>query len=241
MIKKYSILTSWFALLLLLIVMSVILGRIVLSAENSEKVIQFNLGNHVFHIPEKNSLEKGVPGWLRWLPGLDHSSREVLIIFSAHEVSASVDGYQTEDGEYTEDIRGLLAVMNDVERRRYKDPSQYNDLWNASGSYQERIVEEYRDGFYKVFRKVEYPYSWALLKRNPEAADHIPDDVSDFWVAHCLDGGSSVTKSGTHTTCKTRLVRDDLLIEFNVSEQNIGLVEEIGDFLVSEITSWQVH
>lgn len=240
MIRKYSIVASWFALLLL-IVLSVILGRVVLSAENSEKIIRFNLRDQVFHIPEKNSLERGVPGWLRWLPGLDHSSREVLIIFAAHEVLAAVDGYQTEDGGYTEDVRGLLAVMNETERRRYLDPGQYVDLWEASGSYQDRIVEKYKDGWYKVFRKVEYPYSWALLKRNPEDATQIPDDVSDFWIAHCLDGGSSVTKSGTHTTCKTRIIKDDLLIEFNVSEQNIGLVEEIGIFLVSEIASWQIH
>jgi hypothetical protein len=118
--------------------------------------------------------------------------------------------------------------MNDAERRRYQDSDQYRDLWEASGSYQNRVVEESRGGLYKVFRKVEYPYSWALLKRNPEERGQIPNDVSDFWVAHCLDGGSSVTEGGTHTTCKSRIIKDDLLIEFNVSEQNIGLIEQLG-------------
>ncbi len=223
-----------------LILMSIVLGTIILSTESPGNSIKFNLGGHVFHIPEKNSLEKGVPEWLRWLPGLDNSSNKVLIIFPAHEVSTAVDGYETDDGKYVEDVRGLLTVLNEDESRRYEDPGQYEDLWKGFGSYEDRIVEKHKDGLYKVFRKSEYPYSWALLKQNPEVDRQTPDDVSDFWIAHCLDGESSVAASGTHTTCKTRVIRDDLLIEFNVSEQNISLIDEIGDFLVSEVTSWQV-
>lgn len=209
---------------------------------NSKDVsfVDIQLGKYKFKVPAENSLDKVSLSWLRWVPGLDSSAGETMFTISADEISAAIPGYNRTDGRYIENISGLLSALTPIERESYLNSNWLSDLWNATDSYKQRIVEECGAGCYKVFRKVEYSYSWALLKVAPQPELPMPKKTSDFWVAHCLEAKGTITKNGRHVGCASNIVVDDFLIEFNVSEQNLEQIDLIRDYLAKKITSWRV-
>lgn len=201
--------------------------------------MNFNLGSYSIDIPKKNSVEYGFPTWLSWLPGLDNSSDQIMFTVSAEEISRELPGYHVGDGNYREDVRGLISVLNSIEVEAYTSSTAYFDLWNSKGSYSSRRVERFGSNeLYKVYREIEYPNSWALVSKNPEDGGQIPSTASEFWLAHCLSGNSSETVSGQHVTCRSHVVFNDLLIEFNVSEQNISELDNLKQYLLEEIQKW---
>ncbi|MCG7564657.1 MULTISPECIES: hypothetical protein [Pseudoalteromonas] len=201
---------------------------------------QFQLGAYSISIPEKNALEKSSWNGLSWLPGLDNRTDQVMFTLSAQEIAQKVAGYQASDGDYKEDIRGLLSILNTSEVDAYVSSSAYLDLWHSKGTYSDRRVESFGDGLFKVYRNVEYPYSWALVNENPELGGALPPEAATFWLAHCISGKSPKTRSGVRANCRSHVVSDDLLIEFNVSEQNIENLDQLKIYLVKEIESWIV-
>ncbi len=201
-------------------------------------IVRLKLGSYSIDIPKKNSLEQGIPSWLSWLPGLDNSTEQIMFTVSAEDISRELHGYRISDGDYQEDIRGLLSVLNSSEIEGYTSSAAYLDLWNSTGSYSSRRVEPFGNELYKVYREIEYPNSWALVSQSPEQGGRIPSEASEFWLAHCLSGNSSETASGHHVTCRSHVVFNDLLIEFNISEQNITELENLKSYLTEEIQKW---
>lgn len=145
------------------------------SAEGAPKVV---LGAQTFSIPKENLLEAALPGWLRRLPGLDDGSRSFLVKFPASELAEGVPDYRVSDGNYREDISGVLSALTAEEERRYVASEQLADLWHRRDSYRDAVIEPYTiPGWYEVYRKIEYPYSWALLKYLPPAEQPIPSSL----------------------------------------------------------------
>lgn len=205
----------------------------------NRNTVQFSLGKYSLGIPEKYSQEQAMPMWLALLPGLDNSTNDLMFIIPADEVK--VKDYKQTDGKYKENIHGLLAVLSPEDKERYLSGKKFEDLWYAEGSYSKRLIEPYKNNLFKVFRKIEYPNSWALVSHNPESGKTLPEKASEFWLAHCLSGTSPITSSGNHVGCDSYIVVDDLLIEFNVSEQNLSKLDDIKNFLVSEVKSWIIN
>lgn len=200
------------------------------------------LGQHTFDIPKQYSREGWMPQWLISTPGLDDGSSAYLLEFPAKELEEAIPGYQPMDGRYREDITAILNVLTPVEKARYEDSGRYRDLWEATGSYRERIVEPYSDrSWFKVYRKVEYPYSWAITTRSPDSGEPMPKDTLNFWVAHCLSGNSPVTESGKSTDCNSYVFYDDIAIEFRLSEHNLHLIDEVRTYLKSKVDSWKTE
>lgn len=205
---------------------------------DNEEFVRFKLGSHSVEIPKANTPEQGFPAWLSWLPGLDNSTDQVIFVISAEDIANSIDGYRKSDGNYQEDVRGLLVALTSHEAVSYTSSSAYEDLWHATGSYSKRRVERFGDRLFKVYRESEYPFSWALLSQNPEEEKAVPAKASDFWLAHCLSGKSSATSSGEHVICKSHIVVDDLLIEFNISEKNLAVLGQLKGLLVDRVQDW---
>jgi len=72
-------------------------------------------------------------------------------------MAKAIPGYRPFDENYPENLLMLMGVLPDVERQRYLDTAQnFSDIWNATGQYQNEIIE--RDpatGYYKAFREVD--------------------------------------------------------------------------------------
>lgn len=200
---------------------------------------EVKLGQHSFAIPKNYQLEKSIPEWLRWLPGIDDGSRDVLLKFSAAEVAKYVPDYRETDGHYREDIVAVLAALDTEETRRYESGERLSDLWHFSGSYTDAIVEPHENaGWHKVYRKVEYPFSWAVLKQLPDTGQKMPNP-SDFWISQCLSGDSPLTPSRKRVACKSHVFFDDLVVDFEVSEQNLKVIDGVADYLKAKVTEWK--
>jgi hypothetical protein len=199
----------------------------------------FKIGNHEFMIPDNYSSESNIPSWLRNLSGLDKSN-EVLISFNADEIAKNVVGYKSMDENYKENIIAVLAVLNSDEIQRINDPSKYKDLWYGTDSYNERVVEPYKNTpDFKVFRKIDYPHYWTVLSRYPDATTAIPANRNDFWVAQCLVMGTTLVKSGKRTDCTSHVLLGNVVIDFHISEQNLPVISGVKEFIKAKVTSWE--
>ena len=199
-----------------------------------------SLGGHELTIPRQYLLEGGLDRWIRLIPGLDDSSREILVRFPAHEIAAHTPGYEPNDGELKEDMPARIVALTPIDLQNHLDPERFRDLWYRTGGYADAVVEEDRGReLLKVFRRVEYPRSWALVSMLSEAGSALPNSVLDFWVAHCLDGPSSETPSGHHVTCMAYAIRGDLMVEFNISEQNLAVIDSVRQFILDTVKRWE--
>ncbi len=227
------------SLLTLILGMFFLAGYRVSEQQPDENIVEVRLGCHMLEVPRKNVVSNGVPAWLRWLPGLDDGSNSALFRFFDHEVQEYVSGYQIGEVRFRDDIEIIIIALTTEDVNGYQNPktfSQLGDLWNMQGSYRERRMEPHRsNGWYKVFREVEYPYSWALLNRYPDPHSPLPDSTSEFWVAHCLMLGP---KKDPQPSCTSHFLVDDFLVEFSISEYNIEKIDKVKAFLRSEVESW---
>ncbi|MDZ4380600.1 MAG: hypothetical protein U0942_04590 [Parvibaculum sp.] len=194
------------------------------------------LGQHVFNIPTQYSRQ----GAASQLTGADEDSRSYMLEFSAEDVAAEVSNYKTTNGSYRENIRAVLIAPTFDESKRYQSPGYLKDIWNAEGSYRDAIIESYAGrSWLKVYRKIEYPYSWAVLREMPEKNRSVPENVFSFWIANCLSGNSPITQSGEIVICQSYALDQDIVIDFYISEQNLDVIEDVRLFLKSKIELWK--
>ncbi|MGD8177449.1 hypothetical protein [Marinimicrobium sp. ARAG 43.8] len=205
-------------------------------------VVRIKLRQHTFLIPKHIAMEREsvMPDWLLNMSGLDDGSSTTLFKFDDQEIKANVTGYQVDsDNQFKDDVEGLIIALTSEEVGRYKDPSyaQLSDLWQRTGSYKNRKVEAAEmPGWYKVYRAVEYPNSWALLSRFPNSDKPIPDQPQDFWIASCLMQGPEGKRNGR---CRTYELIDDIAVEFSISDYNLHLLDEIREFIRSQVREWK--
>lgn len=212
-------------------------GAVVIMSDN----YKVTLGQHTFDVPKQYSRQGAVPKWLLTLPGLDNGSRDYMLKFPASEIAAQVPGYKKTNGQYKEDIRAILAVLTPEEIKRYQDAGRYRDLWYAENSYRERIIEPYPDRpWVRVYRKIDYPRLWTVLKKSPQSEGALPQNVSDFWVGSCRLGNSPITGSGKIVDCQSYIFYNDIAIDFYISEQNLYVIDDVRAFLKSKIESWDI-
>lgn len=202
-------------------------------------VATVDLGPHSFAVPWEHLYQSGFLDRLLALPGLDDSSRDVLLYFEAEELAAAVPGYQARDADFETNILVRLVAQT-LDERVYLNDVLYRDLWYGEGSYESRIVEPDPDHpWFRVFRAVDYPYSWVLLSQPPDANRPLPDSISDYLIAHCLERNAPATSSGRNVNCQTRVLVDDLKFEFSLTNHNLHLIDSVKAYLESQIMSWR--
>ena len=210
----------------------------------SDDFARLQLGDYELRIPTQNAVSEPVPSWLRWLPGLDDGVESLLFILYADDIKEEIDDFQISDGEYIDNIRGIITILTPSEVARYRDPRQFaelSDLWFATGPYRNRRVEEADiSGLYKVFYDDQYKSGWALLNRYPDPGKPLPKETLEFWVANCIAGGRPIGATGKGITCRSHVLLDDILIEFRVSHYNIKIIDNIRAFIKRTVSNW-VH
>lgn len=195
-------------------------------------------GEFIYAVPAEFVREERVPQWLKRLVGVDDGRRELLLEFPASVIAGRVLGYSRQDGDFVEDISAVLAVINDEEINRYLRGDFERQVWHLTGSFADAVIEELPvSGWYRVFRGIEYPYSWAVTRLHPSPSEAMPDP-SQFFVAHCLRRTSVLTKSGNRIACVSHVVVNNVVIEFEFSEQSLPLVDEISEQLKLFVEEW---
>lgn len=206
-------------------------------------VVQIKLRQHTFLIPKHIAMDRGsvMPDWLLNMSGLDDGSNSTLFRFDDQEVKASVAGYRVaSDNQFADDVEALMTALTPEELNAYRDPDDHTmlrDLWQATGSYKDRKVEPAEiPGWFKVYRAVEYPNSWALLNRFPDSEKPVPEKTQDFWVAHCLMLGPEGKRSGS---CRTYELIGDIAVEFSVSDYNLPVLDKVRSFVRGQVLEWK--
>jgi hypothetical protein len=197
------------------------------------------LAGRDFEIPRRFLQEsEAYPWWLRWLPGLDTGTRELLLTINASDVANFVSSYKTHEGQYSDDLHVRLVVLTAEERRRYADSAKFADIWNANGSYRGEIIDFNPSQGFRVFRRVEYPNSWELFTISPKVS-RLPADIFSFWLGSCLKLHSSLTSTGVIVDCSSYALAGDIAVNFRTTDQNIQAVPEIRKYLIHLVSQWQ--
>lgn len=209
-------------------------------ARQFSETVELKRGDYVFEVPRENSLSNdGLLDWFRRLPGLDDGSRSTLVRYTDQEIQRQVPSYRIGDMRFRDDIGVLVEVLNDREIADYQHSETYTDLgdlWRDQGSYKNRRIEpDEKEGWYRVYREIEYPKTWALLSTYPDETISVPKIVSEFWVARCLMLGP---KENRIPSCTTHFMIDDIFIGFSISDYNLAVLPELKEFFKPQVTSW---
>lgn len=224
------------SLKIIVIYISLIIESIMISAFAATDTRIVRLGRHKFEIPQNYFRDQG-PFWLRWIPGLDDGSRSLLLIISASEVAAMIPGFKPKDGNYDDNLRIILTVRHEYERRRYLDSNYFADIWNSAESYDDKVIEtDPETHFIRVYRRIEYPNSWQGFTISLDKP--MPFDISSFWLGHCGRSASPLAPSGHLMLCKSYIVTDDIAVDYTMSNQNLIYTKEIRNYLTSLVSQW---
>jgi hypothetical protein len=199
------------------------------------------LGGREFQIPARYLQAAGEPpAWLQALPGFSSAKaneRELLI--DAPDVAAGVPGYKQWDGRYEDSMLVRLVVLTEQERHQYAASARFSDIWNSSGSYHDRIIEQdAKTGFFRVYRKIDYPNSWEVFTVSP-ALSPMPRDVFSFWLGRCFNLHSPLTQSGEIVDCNSYALAGNVAANFHTMGQNIPRIPRIRAYLAGLIYRWQ--
>jgi hypothetical protein len=236
-------LTGWshgeFWLVAILSTILMALGASFVSARATD-MRPIRLDGHTLVIPQRYFVDEyGSLSWLRRVPGLDDGAKEIPLRIDASEVAAAIPGYKPDDGHFHEDLRLRLVALTEVERRRYADPGQFLDIWDAKGSYRDRIIEaDPEPGFVRVYRKIEYPNSWEIFTVSPGLVK-IPQDIFSFWIGHCVTLHSTLTASGTSVDCTSYALVGNFAVHFRVGGQDIIRTNDIRKYLAGLVSQWE--
>ncbi len=202
--------------------------------------MKLTLGEHQLSIPKSNIIDPNVPFWLRLIPGLAPSTGEILLLIDAEDIANQVEGYQAYDGELKNNIHLRISVLDVNALNQILDPQMhvYSDAWYGRGLLEGRTIELHeKSRFYKLYRGDDT--FWTAVKISPDASQPIPDDPFAFWVASCHKGEAPLTKSGFITSCLTKMVYDNLLLDFSLNGINLGVVDGVKTMLSRQLLLWK--
>ena len=201
------------------------------------------LGDHVFHVPERNSLEnRGDPFGIRCcISGLRQGGPEANLYMPAEEMAQIVEGYQVADGELKANIIWLVQFLDGQALERLHAPDKItSDIWYQRGHMENSVVSRYKEtDFYRVQVEGDDVF-WKLTKMSPRPGQPLPVK-SEFFVASCRDGANPRTETGYLTSCKSEILHKNLLVSYGVTGFNLHLVDEIGEALVGKLEKWRAR
>lgn len=209
-------------------------------SSNSASAEEVRLGEHVLEIPFEN-LAESMPFWLRLIPGLAPSRGEILLKIEAEEIAIKIPDYQAYEGKIKNNIFLRIEVLDEEALKQILDPEMhvYSDIWYGRGLFRNRIIEEHeKSGFYKVYKKGIKNF-WSAVKILPDTTKPIPEDPFSFWVAGCFRSSTPMTKTGETTSCQSKFVHHDLLLDFSVNEINLRVIDDVKAELLRKILSWK--
>ncbi len=202
-----------------------------------EGVVEVQLRDYVFHIPERYSMYGATPFWLKWMleatPGLDRSSPMTRFTVPNEEVSQALPAYRFRpNGDFT----AVLGVLSDEEVARYQDPEWgfHGDMWYGRRAYKDRVIEPFGEtGWYRMYLSPAKVH-WDVVRQYPDASMPPPNDPLSFDVARCHNIVGVKT-----TSCLTYAFSGRIAIDFWTTEENLVLIDELRAFLMAKVLEWK--
>ena len=161
-------------------------------------MVTIKLGDHIFRIPERNSLE----GWLardpfgtRSIPGLRPGDPAANLYIPAEEMAQHVEGYQVADGVLRANVAWLVEFLDEQALDRLHAPGSISsDHWHQTGHMENSTVSRYREtSFYRMQAEGDDVF-WTLTRMPPQPNQPLPPK-SEFLVAFCDDGPNRRTET----------------------------------------------
>lgn len=208
------------------------------------EMVTIKWGARIFHIPERNSLERWLahdPFGTRSLPGLRPGGPATNLYISAEEIARLVDGYQVADGEIRGDVIWLVRFVDEQALDRMHTPDPISSAhWHQTEHMENSMVSRYKKtGFYRMQASGDDVF-WTLTRMPPQPDQPLPPK-SEFLVAFCNDELNRRTEAGHLTSCRSWFLHQNLYVTFHIYGFNLHLVDEVRDALVRKLEEWQVR
>jgi hypothetical protein len=200
-------------------------------------------GGVTYAVPRENLRDSASSIATRNSEAMDHSE-ELPLRFGSMEIQRSVPRFQrvvagAGSVRRDEELRVLIGFPSAETRAGILSGQIYQDLWRGTGDYgtnsgMGRDVEPDRQaGGFRVYRR-GLRDSWILVDRNPEAARVLPP--FNAVIANCgVVGGMQPTTY----VCGRVLYADGLIIDYEISRENVALYREIDAFILGRLRSWR--
>ncbi len=223
-----------------LILASIFLLCILSPGCSSSKIVEKRLGEQTYRVPAGNLLNNS-PISLAINNNLD-PVESIHLIFTASETSNSVQGFQSEvrgaGSGFRDDLTAVISVPSDEVRQLISSGNLHEGLWHGTGDYGSarlgrRIQEERELGFRVYYNGIDS--MWALVDRNPQLIPRSYSPPFNSVIARCR----AIPRSEGHYSCRRTAYLDSLIIEYEVTSQNIRLYRDIDQFIVSKLRSWR--
>lgn len=174
-------------------------------------------------------MEGQAPFWLKTIPGLDDDVRSASIVLRVDDLRRAIPGFSD-----TVDLFATLSVLSEIEIARQYDPSFYRDMWFLTGTFQNARIEPLgKTGMFRIFRKSGKNF-WEIIRARPDPSQAIPTMKREFWIASCSTGAP-----GKPASCNSSyFFNNDLLVEFHFSEDDVGRIDSIREYIRASVLSW---
>lgn len=182
--------------------------------------------------------------WLRVfdrVPGLDDSRQSIGLAFSRQQLvdMGAADSKIVHNGLGDDVIHGDLSYVDDEQSAHRMSPRRASDFWFGTESFKGRIIEpDPTSEFFKVFRKIEHPYSWEVARIDPDSNPQALEDaktVHDVWIGHCL----RFTTGGV--SCRSFITVENLIYAFYFDGDLVPDFDAWARALEEKIESWIVE
>ena len=199
--------------------------------------ITLRIGVHKFQIPKVNAvLEKSDVDNL-----FGKKRTGIVIIFKYTEMKTAIPDLEipkTVSGKDRDAFISGIYHISKIEEQRilYQGKEkQYLDLWYGEGNYTKRIIMPVIENrLYRIYENNIDNNSWRTITRYPKKEEKT-HEVEYFWNGYCSMNNLK------YITCRTKYVDKKMILsfDFETTEKNLILLDEIGKYIEAKLISWE--
>ena len=213
-----------------------------LSSCGTTRTVEIDVGNAVYEIPRENIFADSLAD--SFGPSRLDGGRSLHLAFSSAEAAASIPGFQPmvrgAVGSFQADLTVIVSVPSEETRRGIISGTLNGGLWRGTGDYSgpsgdiRRIQRDEGGLGFRVYRS-GIDDMWTLVDRDPRTSPDQPLPPFDALIAGCRN----MTDDGRAYTCRRVVYAEPILIEYEVSAENIRDFRNIDGFIRSKLSSWR--
>jgi len=201
------------------------------------------LGKDCYAIPSEHLLNYSFKYEIPYGLEADRSVASIHAIFPSSYVESKVPEYsptyQGYRGLVDAELTVIISSLSPDNIEYIHSGKHYEHLWIGTGSYSEeglgqRVLWDEEVKLYRIYHK-EVSGSWVFTRLDPQDVNIIPP--TSAVVGGCSDERHLGLQ---HYNCLHKELRDTILIDYSLPEENFLFFQEIDDFVYAELESWKV-
>lgn len=207
---------------------------------NLETVV---LRDRIFNIPQKYIVDSTLPFWMPDEADLDDSSGEILLDFTGSELAQEIPGFlETVQGSTSMMDGGdwiLMSVLSADNMRRNEKSAFYAPFWYELGQFEGQRSEYIKElGMYKVTNNFNDDY-WFFTTMKIDKNKPLPEDFDQHYIASCLNNSSF--EGQIHYSCSRQFLIGNIHFVYDITAENIKLIDAYDKFLKRKLEEWLVN